>query len=174
MNDNKPVVNITLKRKQLDIVMEIKVATEIEDFFKKASLDNEFGDDDGNRDRVRDGITKTSRKWYHEDGSGLEYYVKNRKLSDKVGGMRIIDNFGNGLIEDDKINLAFLRCVGISNGISIKTTDLLSLEEMKEYIQRLAEWVKRFYSEHLIQNEVVASISLDVTRDSEQLANVSA
>lgn len=173
-SSNKSVINIQLKRAGLDIVMEIKVAKEIEDFFRKASLDNEYGDDDGNRENVYNGITKTSRKWLNANGEGLEYYVKNRKLSDKVGGYEIMDNFGNGLLEGEKFNLAFLRIVGVSKGVTIKTTDLLSLEEMKEYIQKLAEWTKRFYKEQLTESELIATINVDVKKEDEPLASIEA
>lgn len=164
------VINITLKRNQMDVLMDIKVSPAIEEFFKKASLEGENFSDSGSE--TEDGVAKTSKKWFDAEGNGLRYYAKNQKLGSKVLGYDIMDNFGNGLVEGDKINLAFLRCVGISQGVSIKTTDLLSLEEMKDFIQRLANWVKEFYNKHLVTTEVVASIS--VNAEDEKLAEVNA
>lgn len=163
------VISLTLKRKGLDIVLDIKTAPELEDFFKKASLAAEDVEDNGGDD-VEDGVAKTSRKWLRADGEGLQYYVKNEKLSNKVTGMRIMDNFGNGLMEDDKFNLAFLRCVGISDGVSIKTTDLLSVEEMKEFMKKLAQWTEQFYKTALSESEIIGSVSIE--KQSETLAHV--
>ena len=171
MDGKEKVINITLKRNQLDVVLDIQTSPAIEEFFRKASLEGENYDDDRNN-MAEEGIAQTSEKWFDVNGNGLKYYVKNQKLSNKVSGYDIMDNFGNGLVEGDKINLAFLRCVGISKGVSIKTTDLLSLEEMKDFIQRLANWVKEFYNKHLVTTEVVASIS--VSPEDEKLAEVSA
>lgn len=169
-NDKKPAISITLKRQNMDIVMDIKTAPEIEDFFRKASLQVDNGSADNGDSANSEGRAKTSRRWFKANGEGLEYYVKNVKLSDKVNGYSIMDNFGNGLIEDDKINLAFLRVVGISNGVSIRTTELLSLEEMKDYIQRLANWTRDFYRQHLSQAEIIATVNVE--RENETLASV--
>lgn len=170
MAEEKPkVISLTLKRKGLDIVLDIKTAPEIEDFFKKASISGR--DDDFGRDCSQSfGKSETSQKWLGADGEGLKYYVKNVKLSDRVSGYHIMDNFGNGLMEDNKFNLAFLRCVGISEGISIKTNDLLSLEEMKQFMQKLSEWTKKFYEIALSESEIIADITIE--KESETLASV--
>jgi hypothetical protein len=168
MEGEKSAVSIKLTRSGFDILMNIKVDSKIEDFFKQASLEGDCADNGGD---MEDGVAKTSAKWFDAEGNGLSYYVKNRKLSQLVAGARVIDNFGNGLVEDDKINLAFLRIVGISKGVTVKTTDLLSVEEMKDYIQRLANWTKEFYQNHLVDTEVLAEIN--VPAGSETLATAS-
>lgn len=162
MSEKKKAIELTLSRNGLDVVLDAKAAPEIEEFFRKASLEGENFDDDSNPSR-EDGMSKTSKKWLDKEGEGLEYYVKNRKLSSKVDGYRIMDNFGNGLVEGEKINVAFLRCVGISNGISIRTTDLLSFEEMKDYIERLANWTREFYEANLITNQVTATVTVEIS-----------
>jgi len=165
MQGEKSAISIKLMRNGFDILMNIKVDEKIEAFFKQASLE---GDSADNGNSAVDGVAKTSAKWFDAEGNGLSYYVKNRKLSNLVPGTRVIDNFGNGLLEQDAINLAFLRTVGVSKGVTIKTTDLLSVEEMKDYIQRLASWTKAFYQEHLVDTEVLAEIN--VPAGSETLA----
>ena len=173
MPETKKAISITLKRKGLDIVMDIKTAPEIEAYFAKASKDEGNYDDFGNH--TEDGVaqTKTSSKWVRANGEGLNYYVKNVRLGDKFQGYRIMDNFGNGLMEETgKFNLAFLRTVGITNGVTIKTTDLLSVEEMKQYIQKLADWTKKFYETILSESEVIATVSVDVAEQNEVLANI--
>lgn len=168
MDGEKNAISIKLKRSGFDILMDIKVDEAIENFFKQASL--EGTDSDNGNDAVSEGVAKTSAKWFNAEDNGLSYYVKNRKLSNLVPGISVIDNFGNGLVENDKINLAFLRIVGVSKGVTIKTTDLLSVEEMKDYIQRLASWTKAFYQNHLVDTEVLAEIN--VSSSNETLAEV--
>lgn len=164
MQDERSAISIKLVRKDFDVLMNLKVDKKIEDFFKHASLDD--GMDDAGA-VANGGLAKTSAKWFDAEGNGLQYYVKSKKLSPLVPGTAVIDNFGNGLIEGDKINLAFLRCVGSSDGVSIKTSDLLSVEEMKDYIQRLANWTKSFYQEHLTNTEVLAEITVPAGSDEE-------
>jgi len=165
MQAEKSAISIKLMRNGFDILMNIKVDEKIEAFFKQASLGGDSADDGSDSS---EGVAKTSAKWLDAEGNGLRYYVKNRKLSNLVQGTKVIDNFGNGLLEGDAINLAFLRTVNVSKGVTIKTTDLLSVEEMKDYIQRLANWTKAFYQEHLVDTEVLAEIN--VPAGSETLA----
>lgn len=160
----KEVISLNLKRVGLETLLTIKASPEIEEFFKRAA---------SNRDEVRrrdngqetNTATQTSSNWKDADNNGLLFYTKNEKLSNKVSGYSsVIDNFGNGLMDNDNINLALLRVVGISNpeGKTVKTTDLLSYEEMKTYTEELALWTKAFYENHLRSQELSASITLEV------------
>lgn len=151
----KKVLDLTLHKEGLDTVLVIKAAKEIEDFFKKAS--NKSG---------RSAKTETSAKWLDKEGDGLEFYVKNEKLSNKVEAYGpVMDNFGNGLMDSDgRINLALLRIVGISgeNGVSIKTDDLLGFQETRQYIEQVAQWTKSFYEENLRDQDLTATISFEI------------
>lgn len=151
----KKVLDLTLEKVGMDSVLHIKAAKEIEDFFKKASVKSD-----------KSAKTETSTKWVDKEDDGIEFYVKNEKLSNKVGGYgAIMDNFGNGLMEGDgKINLAILRIVGISSeeGVTIKTDDLLGFQEMRQYIENLAGWTKAFYEENLRDQDISASVTFEV------------
>ena len=168
MTGEKQAVKITLRRSGFDILMDLKVDQKIENFFKQASLEGSCAD---NGDATEDGVAKTSTKWVDKEGNGLTYYVKNRKVGELVPGTRVIDNFGNGLLDEDKMNVAFLRIVNVSKGVTIKTTDLLSLEEMKDYIRRFANWTKEFYQNHLVDSEVIAEISVPAGDETLATAN---
>lgn len=152
----KKVLDLTLKKEGMETVLHIKAAKEIEDYFKKASVN-------GKRTGQK---TETSEKWLDKNDEGLEFYIKNEKLSNKVGSHGpIMDNFGNGLIADDgRINLALLRIVGISgeDGVTVKTDDLLGFQEMREYIENLANWTKSFYEENLRDQDLSATISFEL------------
>mgnify|MGYP003471788559 FL=1 len=146
-------IELDLSRNGLNTILKIKVAPAIEEFFKQAV----------------DGRMETSSKWLDENGDGLRFYKKSETMS-RLGDQRqVIDNFGNGLLENNgsntlKINVAPLRIVGASseNGVSITTDDLLSYEEQKQYIKALAEWAKIFYENDLQPAVIAGKISFEV------------
>lgn len=147
MLEKKHVIDITLEKRELETFVSLKVAPEVEAFFKKAAKSE----------------TETSNKWLDEEGEGLEFYRKNEKLSGKVENYDdVMDNFGNGLMEGSRINLALLRICGISEGVTVKTDDLLGYEETRQYIERLAEWTKKFYENNLKNHSLSASITFEV------------
>lgn len=151
----KKAVELTLHKEGMDTMLHIKAAKEIEDFFKRASAKS-----------GKSAKTEVSEKWLDQESEGIEFYVKNEKLSNRVANYGpIMDNFGNGLMDTEgRINLALLRIVGISgeDGVTIKTDDLLGFQEMKEYISLLAEWTKAFYNENLRDQDLSAVITIEV------------
>lgn len=159
----KKVIDLQLTKVGMDTVLTIKVAPEIEDFFRRASLqETRHADDRGNRS---EGNIGTSYNWTDADGRGLKYYIKNEQLSNKVSQYaNIVDSFGSGLIKNNCPNLALLRIVGLSegDGVTIKTGDLLGYEEMKQYLTQLGEWTKAFYENHLQSRELSGSVTFEV------------
>lgn len=146
----KRVLEINLQKRGFDNLITLKAVPEIEDYFKRAAGD----------------VTEQSSKWLDGEGEGLNFYKKSEKLTGKVSGYGpVMDNFGNGLTDDGgRINLAFLRIVGISgeNGVTIKTDDLLGYEETKEYIQALASWTQAFYEDNLRDQDITSTITFEV------------
>jgi hypothetical protein len=142
----KNIINITLEKNGLDVIMRLKIDPEIENFFKQAG-NSQF---------------ETSAVWLDEAGTGLKFYKKSEAVAGKVQGFDAIDNFGSMLSDDGRINVALLRTVGASEGITIKTEDLLSYEEMKSYIEDLAVWTRGFYESVLRPAGINATIGFEV------------
>ncbi len=144
----KEVIDIGLVKEGLNTVMTIKVADELETYFKTLA-----GND-----------TEQSSKWLDKNNRGLYFYKKVEAMSQKVGSVQVMDNFGNGLFDDQtgRINVALIRTVGASKGISIKTQGLMTYSEMETYIKELATWVKGFYEEQMRPAEIKAKISMEV------------
>lgn len=151
----KRVLDVSLHKEGLKTYLKLKAAPEIEDYFRRAA-ENEFGID----------AKEQSSKWRNESGSGLVFYKKSEKLSNKVTNYGpIMDNFGNGLLDNaGRVNLALLRIVGISreDGVTISTEDLLGYEETRLYIEGLASWAKSFYEENLRDQDFTASVTFEV------------
>jgi hypothetical protein len=152
----KQAIALTLRKDGMETVLHIKAAKEIEDFFNRASRASKRSAPE----------IEVSKKWLDKNEGGLEFYKKNEKLSNKVSQFGpVMDNFGNGLMDESgRINLALLRIVGVSedDGVTIKTEDLLGFQEMKSYIEKLAEWTKAFYEENLRDQELSATITFEL------------
>jgi hypothetical protein len=143
---NKQIINITLEKNGMDILLKLKVAEEVEAFFKNAS----------------NGNTEQSNYWLDEENNGVIFYLKSEKVAHKVPSIEVIDNFGSELIREGKINVALLRSVGASQGVTIKCNDLLGYEEMKVYIEQLALWTRSFYETTMRPAQISAQIAFDV------------
>jgi len=154
MPEKRKVIDITLRKEEMDSFINIKVSPEIETYFRKAA------------EKVdRRNSTEVSNKWFDENGDGLSFYKKNEKLSSKVENYPdVMDNFGNGLMDSHRINLALLRIVGISgeDGVTIKSDELIGHEEANAYVQKLADWTVQFYQTHLRDHSLSASVTLEL------------
>lgn len=170
---NEPTIKLVLEKKALENILHIWARPEIENFFKAAAQNGASAYDDGGDSVDDESITAVSAKWTDENGQGIEYYRKNEKLSNKVQGYgagAVLDNFGNGLIDGSRVNLALLRAVGISRkgtnpqdigGVTFKTSDLIGFEDMKQYINGLGTWAKKFYEENLKERVIKGDITFE-------------
>lgn len=155
----KELVKMDLRKVGLDTVIDLKIDAEIEAYFREAS-------------KVEGVIsTETSSKWLDGGNNGLQFYRKGATMSDKVQveGVHVIDNFGNGLLEYREgfegpatINVAILRAVGASTGISIKVDELVGYDEIRKYLQLFGVWIKQFYMEYLRATPVQTSITVEI------------
>lgn len=169
----KHAISLEIRKNKVDIVLKIKVSKEIEMFFKELAL-AAYPDDSDNINE-NGGHLQQSSKWYDEEDNGLMFYRVTDKMSEKLddllGGkiiaedgrrLMICNNFGSGLYENDRLNIAILRAVNAAEGITLKTTDLLGYEEIKRYIEDLASITKEFYRNFLQKAKVKAKISFEV------------
>ena len=80
-------------------------------------------------------------------------------LSDK----RIsLTDYGTDLFKNGFTNLSVLRTKGISEGITVDVEDLILDSEVKDWIQRLAYFLKFLYSNFVEKTEVKATINLEL------------
>ena len=155
------LVKTTLVHKGFKSFVKIKVASEIEEYFKKASegVNPETG--------AVEPITEISGNWLGEDGQGLSFYRKVKNLSGLVSNsgqsVSVSDNFGSSLMGNG-LNVAFLRIVGVSEGqgVMVETTDLLNGDSMRRFLKDLRSWIKGFYESELMNNEVEGALFVDL------------
>ena len=58
--------------------------------------------------------------------------------------------------------MAFLRIKGISEGVMVETTELLSGDSMRRFLKDLRSWIKGFYESELMNNEVEGALFVDL------------
>ena len=155
------LVKTTLVHKGFKSFVKIKVASEIEEYFRKAS---EGVNPETN---IVESLTETSQSWLGEDGQGLTFYRKVKNLSGLVSNsgqsVSVSDNFGSSLMGNG-LNVAFLRIVGVSegDGVMVETTDLLNGDSMRRFLKDLRGWIKGFYESELMNNEVEGALFVDL------------
>lgn len=151
-----------------DLFLKLTVAPELEEFFKQLSM-TEFGKEEGL-------YTELSAKWFDKEGKGLKFYKNSPVLNEYIkkylegkiatsnGNFLNVSNaFGKGLFEEgSRVNVAILRVVGATKGVSLKTTDLIAFEEIKLYAEQLAIFVKEFYGNFILKKQVKAKIQFEV------------
>lgn len=166
MPKTRDIVLLDTIKNGTDLFLKLTVAPELEEFFKQLSI-TEFGEKD---------IVETSSKWFDKDNKGLPFYKNAKVLNDYIRkfiegkisnqngtALQISNAFGKGLFEDGvRTNVAILRVVGASKGVTLKTTDLIAYEEIKVYAEQLAIFVKEFYGNFILKKEVKAKIQFEV------------
>lgn len=130
------VVDLTIKKEQTKVFLEVKLDQQLEDFFKLMSK----------------GQIAVSKRWFDENGKGLEFYsrtddvIRYREELIKQG-LHCFDDFGDGLLRGGASdpNIALLRIVGSAQGKKVELSDILSFEDTKVYADKLSAVVGQIY-----------------------------
>jgi hypothetical protein len=149
----KNAVVIGVQKEGSDVIINIKVAKEIEEFFEKLSK-AENGDN----------YIQQSNRWFDKDGAGLKFYKSSSAMDEKLRSYYgVTNNYGDGLMDSvgTRINIALIRSVGASAGITVKTNDLIGYEEVRVYMERLADFTKVFYRNYLKKLNIKAKVSFE-------------
>ena len=112
---------------------------------------------------------KTSQIYKDEDGKGLTYYgltpaLKGyvKKYNDVAYRPVILENYGTDLQRDGRANLSILRTKGIANGIVVVVDGLILDNEVKDWVNSLAGYIKYLYANFVEKAEVKVSINMVV------------
>lgn len=151
--EKKEVIKISLIKKGLNYSMELKCDPALEDFFKELS----------------GGKVSTSGKWKDKEGKELNFYKATDKIKEFRSGLQergifCFDDFGSGLLSKDynDINIAPLRIVGSSEGITMMTSDLINFEELKTYSNSLVKVVKNIYEQFIADCKLSAVVVYEI------------
>lgn len=150
------VIKLTLVREKTDTYLKLWIAPEVENLFRESAT-AEFGL--GNE-------TEISKKWFNEQNEGLKFYRNTTDMSNALQKLSpAYNDFGKMLLDSNGyVNIALLRVVGASgqSGVILRTNDLISFEELKMYVERLANWGKEFYRDYIKKSKMTAVIAYEM------------
>lgn len=149
------IIHLEVKRDKTNLALKIKIPKILEDFFSKIS----------------NGKTGISEKWFDkEKNKGAEFYVLTKEyaeLESKVSlnftNQRVINDYGNGLIDDNSINLAILRTKNASQGITICSDNFYGDNlDIEDYLRNLANITKRLLENVMLKKTIKAKITYQI------------
>jgi hypothetical protein len=149
----KTILNFEATKDGENLFLRIKADQKLETFFKN----------------LANGETRQSAKWQDNNGQGLSFYVSSSALEGVWQKMNnrfddyYFDDFGANLKDNDnRINVALLRAAGISNGLTLNSTDFITYDELKNYIATLAEFTKKIYLNFINKTKIKARITFEI------------
>lgn len=151
----KPFLEISVRRNQEDLVFKLKATEVIESYFKNRA----------------NGKTFTSSVWSKRNEDGTSEPAVFYALADNDEGIRefcadnqLSDNVGHSLTNGMKINIAFMRAVGISEGIRLqcKQGNMTNNFELEQFVKVFAEKVKEYYQQFIAVKEIKAVVGYEV------------
>ncbi len=146
----KKILYITLERENGNLFIFIKVPEEIESFFKELSK----------------GKTKQSEVWLTPDNKGAEFYLltpQYEEMEKKINSM-FFNDYGSGLINGDRINLAPLRTVGASMGVKLKSDRFSQMPnlDLEFYIRELGRGVKNLWESSISKEKIKGVLTFEI------------
>lgn len=137
---DKKLAIIRIRRKSGELYLYIKTNNELESFFK---------------------TNRTNTSDIYHNGQPLEFYGLKHVLRD------IQSQYGQNLREYGKelrmgmgYNFSLLRTKGISQGIELELTELLSKELIEDYIVNVKEFIKKLYRDYIKDLEVKTELEV--------------
>ena len=160
----KKKLKITLERNGGEIKIKVKIPKEIEELYKNQAQ----------------GKTRISQVWKDEQGNGLKFYLSGGAVNEtgtetetterrisyiRETDYRYFNDFGQGLIDGNRINLAILRSVGASEGICLKAeTSIIGNGnlDLEHYIRELGVYVKELWERSISKQKITAKITFEL------------
>ena len=150
----KREVIIELDRQENRVSIKLRIPSELEDFFKVISEE----------------LTHTSERWFKnaELSDNAVFYEntdKYHEITEKLNvmGLHTYNDFGDGLLKQRLINLAPLRCVGVSQGITLYSENFNETGiDFEMYIRELAIAIKAIWREFISKKTIKAVITYDI------------
>ena len=150
MKKKKEKILLNIERKKGKLTLYVKIPKRLEDYFEKAS----------------NSITKQSSMWKNKEGEGCMFYELSPEyiqLEQKLS-FAVFNDYGDGLMRHEKINLAPLRTVGASKGIYLFADSFQAIDNVnfEYYIRQLGMCTKGIWEQMIRDKSVKAIISFEV------------
>jgi len=184
-NAKKPIKTIGEIRiyRQNKMYLYIKIPKELEDYFKEHlpvrqstvwklkngefasfycfvpdnAVDNDFAHAVQEGEEAKKNFTEAESKDVEESlDSAMKFRITQHYLDNNYGSTRLY------IAGSDTYNIAPLRTVGASKGITLEVDGLLPPDSATEYVSILGQVVKSFYAMLVARTDIRAKITLDI------------
>lgn len=149
-------LSISIKKLPTKTQFTIRATKEFEDFF--ASLANND--------------TMLSNNWKTKDGESAKFYKITDEMKEKLDSISqssVFSDVGNYLVEGDhsgRVNIAFLRVVGLSKGVTITCDNtriaMVDNYEIEHFAKRFAQYAKVLFERFVERKTIKALITTEV------------
>ena len=146
----KEKILLNIERKKGKLTLYVKIPKRLEDYFSGASANE----------------TQQSTTWQDKEGVGCVFYIlsdAHRELETSLS-YATFNDFGDGLIRQNRINLAPLRTVGASKGVYLFASNFQAIDNVnfEHYIKQLGLCTKMIWETMIRDKKVKAIISFEV------------
>ena len=141
----KEILSMEIARGE-NIRVNIRVAPEIEMFFQQMSTGK-----------------KTSDNWKFENGDSPSYYDWKSDGIDELANAFMssyLNSYGNRFFDGEKANVAILRTVGISRGVSIIFDGMVTKESLEEFSSQIRSFVVQLYKQFI--RKVIIRVNMSI------------
>ena len=146
----KEKILLNIERKKGKLALYVKIPKRLEDYFQKASNQ----------------ATKQSGMWKNKEGAWCMFYELSNEYVDLEAKLAyaVFNDYGDGLMRHDKINLAPLRTVGASKGVYLFAESFQAIDNVnfEFYIRQLGMCTKAIWEQMIRDKSVKAIISFEV------------
>ena len=155
---NKLALDMSLKRIDHNIILNIKCDNAIEELFKvlsdnSKSTSGAYTDESGNPHKFYKTLDSSSYSYQHGESELMDYLNKH------------YNQYGYSLMKyNDGVllpNISILRTVGISKGITIKVDNRYSEESIRGFVIELHKFIANFYKSFIKPVNLKATLEID-------------
>lgn len=146
----KQFLEIEVKRESNSVSFTIKGAEEIEEYFADLAGEAEF----------------RSEKWTNADGTGAKFYKLDTtsELEEFLASHYAYNDVGSYLMQNNKVNIAFLRVKGLSQGVTIKCAagQINNNVDIELFVRTFCEVSKNFYKKFIARQSIKATVTYEL------------
>ena len=146
----KEKILLNIERRKGKLALYVKIPQRLEEYFKQASAES----------------PKQSAVWKDKKGIGAKFYVLIQDYQDLEAKLQyaVFNDYGQGLLKADRINLAPLRTVGASEGVYIFSDNFQAIDNVnyEYYIRQLGLCTKSIWEQIIRDRKVKAIISFEI------------
>ena len=146
-------LHLQVERVQVEYLLKVRIPVALEELFKKMSEGAE---------------PHKSTVWVLPNGEGAKFYNRSmqyQRMEERLAG-NTLNDYGASLIEGSRVNIAPLRTIGASKGVTLTckkwNTNNPNNLDLDYYVKELAQYAQAIWKEYIQKAKIKATITFDV------------